>query len=64
MASLPNFPKSRAVEGQRKIGALIKAFNYIITIKSLEVFFCEIIIKKQFNLRNVKNTQKMLIPWY
>ena len=46
MASLPNFLKSRAVEGQQKIDALIKAFNYVITIKSLEVVFCEMIIMK------------------
>ena len=37
IASLPNFPKSRAAEGQQKIDALIKAFNYKVTMKSLEV---------------------------
>ena len=54
MASLPNFPKSRAAEGQQKIDALIKAFNYLLTMNSLEVIFCEIIVKKDFMLRNVE----------
>ena len=37
LSSLPNFPKSRAAEGQEKIQALIKAFNYLVTMKNLEV---------------------------